>query len=173
MKAGWSLGAQGAQQLIGAALADPGRGRDLAGGQPAAAGPLLGDQLADPGATVPRPGAVAGAGLEAGQALLRPGRTGGSGRRSDRGAALLLVAALDLLGCGGRGGGPVAVRQAGAGHTHQQLQRPQQSDRGQGGEQLGGQPVWSVGDVQDDETAVAAATRDQAYQGSRQASPRR
>jgi hypothetical protein len=35
---GRSLGAQGAQQLVGAPLADPGGGRELAGGEPSKQG---------------------------------------------------------------------------------------------------------------------------------------
>jgi len=55
------LGADRAKQLVGAALADPGRSRDLAGVQPGAGSALVGDELADPGAAVaPWAAAVAG-----------------------------------------------------------------------------------------------------------------
>jgi hypothetical protein len=64
------------------------------------------------------------------------------------------VGAREVNSGGGRAGadrrawGAAGVRQAGAGHAHQQLQRPQERDRWQGGEELGGQPVGGVGDVQ-------------------------
>jgi hypothetical protein len=55
------LGADGAQPLIGAAFADPGCGRNVAGVQADAGGALAGDQLAHSGAAVARrAAAVAG-----------------------------------------------------------------------------------------------------------------
>jgi hypothetical protein len=71
----------------------------------------------------------------------------------ERGRCAMAVAARggvegDAGGVHQRTLGAAGVQQAGAGHAHQQLQRPQQRDRGQSGEQLGGQPVGGVGDVQ-------------------------
>jgi hypothetical protein len=69
----WLLGPNGAQELIGAAFADPGRGRHLAGRQADAGGALAGDQLPHPGASVARrAAAVAGSRAVVGCGQLRP-----------------------------------------------------------------------------------------------------
>jgi hypothetical protein len=56
------LGPDGAQQLAGAAFADPGRGGDVAGVQADASGALGGDQLSHSGAAVARRAAAVAAG---------------------------------------------------------------------------------------------------------------
>jgi hypothetical protein len=66
-------------------------------------------------------------------------------RPDDRGRGEVAICAAVL---GGRGA--VAVREAGAGHAHQQLQRAQQRDRREGGEQLGADALGGVGDVEGD-----------------------
>jgi hypothetical protein len=82
----WLLpfGPDGAQQLISAAFADPGRSRDVAGRQAGAGGALGGDQLADPRAAV----------------ALRP-------PCCDRGGVALGAAVLGGLGAVGVCGSPV------------------------------------------------------------------
>jgi hypothetical protein len=83
----------------------------------------------------PRPGPHRWCGPAEGPTRARPGVLAVAAWRAVEG---------DARGAGGwlgRWWGAASVREAGAGHAHQQLQRPQQCHRGQSGEELGGQPV--------------------------------
>jgi len=95
-------------------------------------------------------GAVAGSGSAAVVRSCGRARLSAAGCRWPLPLGVLSSTTPGYRGRAGSWWGAAGVRQAGAGHAHQQLQRPQQRHGRQSGKELGAKALGGVGDVEGD-----------------------
>jgi hypothetical protein len=155
------LGAQGAQQLVGAALADPGRGRHLAGMQAGAGGALGGD-----------PGSRTRVRLSGCGRLPLPVVAVWSGAASCGGPAGIAVVTRSPLRSSMAVVGPVCGRPVRA-TLISSSNAHSSATGGRAANSCALSRSGACATLRATVTAVAQATRVQAYQGDRQPSPRR